>query len=171
MRLSAFLFCLIVPLATASWGEDRAREITVTGEGSVAATPDMAVVTIGVSRQARLAGDAMAETSKAAGEVLKTVAKAGVEPRDVQTSSVSLHPRWERQQQRDTPPRVVGYQADNTLMVRVRDLDKLGSILDQVVGSGANQMHGLSFSLSNPRPVQDKARAAAVRDARAKAVI
>ena len=167
MRFSALLIAFAV-LAGAVAAEERPREIIVTGEGVVAGEPDMAVVTIGVSRDARLAGEAMAATSEAAAEVLKTVSEAGVEARDVQTSSVSLSPIWDRQK-RDSPPRVAGYEASNTLSVRVRDLSRLGRLLDSVIGSGANQMHGLDFTLSDPRPAQDQARAAAVRDARAKA--
>lgn len=166
IALSTLLICL-AGLAAA---QEERREIIVTGEGVVSAQPDMAVISLGVSHEARTAGEAMERTSQAMNEVLTTLADAGIEARDIQTSSVSLSPRWDHSQ-RDTRPRVVGYVAANGLRVRVRDLDALGGILDNVIGSGANQMNGLSFALGDPRPAQDAARAAAVQDARAKAEV
>ena len=171
MRLATLvLFAAVACLPTNALAEDTPREIVVTGEGSVAAAPDMAVISLGVTNEARLAGEAMERTSRSMADVLATLEKAGIALGDIQTSSVSLSPRWDHSQ-RDTAPRVIGYVASNALRVRVRDLDLLGGVLDSVIGSGANQMNGLSFALSDPRPVEDQARAAAVGDARQKAVV
>ena len=162
--LSAALGCF--PLLAVA--EAHLRELIVSGEGRVSVEPDMAVLTLGVSHEAPSAKAAMDATSRGVGEVLETLNAAGLEGRDVQTASVSLSPRWDHSK-RDAPPRVVGYVASNTLTIRVRDLGELGGILDRVVGSGANQMNGLSFTLAEPRPVQDQARVRAVEDAVAKA--
>lgn len=169
MRFLSLLFCaalLWVPVN--AHAEDVRREIIVTGEGRVSVEPDMAVLTLGVMREARTAKEAMDQTSAAVSEVLKTLVDAGIEARDMQTSAVSLAPRWDHSD-RDKPPSVVGYVASNTLSIRVRDLDRLGGVLDRVIGSGANQMNGLSFTLSEPRPIEDEARVKAVQDAKAKA--
>ena len=164
--LTAGLACL--PLATLA--EEALREIIVTGEGEVAVEPDMAVLTLGVSHDARTAKEAMDGASAGAAEVLATLEEAGIASRDIQTSSISLSPRWDHSM-RDAPPKVAGYVASNTLSVRVRDLESLGGVLDSVVGSGANQMHGLSFALAEPRPAMDQARTKAVQDAVAKATL
>ena len=166
MRLFVWLLLCVVALPVAA---QEARTITVTGQARVSAPPDMAVLRLGVSREARGASDAMRAASEAAAAVLAQVEASGVAPRDVQTANVSLAPRWQHSQ--DTAPRVVGYVASNDLMVRVRDLESLGALMDAVVSDGANQMNGLSFAIADPRPLEDKARSEAVADARAKATL
>jgi uncharacterized protein YggE len=158
---------LILCLFALPLSAEEARTITVTGEGRVSAAPDMAILRLGVSREARKASDAMRAASEAAAAVLAQVEQAGIAPRDVQTANVSLSPRWQHTQ--NTAPRVIGYVASNDLTVRVRDLSSLGDLMDAVVSDGANQMNGLSFSIAEPRPMEDQARQAAVSDARAKA--
>lgn len=165
MRLLAVVFLGLLALPV--FAAEEVRQITVTGEGRVSAAPDMAVLRLGVSREARKASDAMRLASEAAAAVLAQVKKAGVAARDVQTANVSLSPRW--QNEKNTAPRIVGYIASNDLSVRVRDLESLGALMDSVVSDGANQMNGLSFAIAEPRPLQDQARQAAVADARAKA--
>ena len=168
MRLATFILTLVLTVLPLSAASDDARIITVVGEGRASTEPDMATVTLGVTREARTASEAMNAASEALSKVLKDVESAGIEPRDVQTSSISLSPRWDHSKS-NAPPRVTGYVASNTLAIRVRDLDQLGGLLDQVIGSGANTMHGLSFGVANPRPLEDEARAMAVKDAVAKA--
>ena len=171
MRFAAILiFAVSWSFPVALSAQDTSREITVTGEGRVSSEPDMAVIVLGVTREARTASEAMRGTSEALTKVLRDVKSAGVEPRDVQTSSISLSPRWDHSKN-NAPPRVTGYVASNTLTIRARDLDRLGNLLDDVVGSGANTMHGLSFAIAEPRPLEDEARTAAVKDARAKAAL
>ena len=156
--------------AQISWAQEASqRQIVVRGEGVVQAAPDMAVIQVGVSREARTASDAMDQASRATEAVLLRIAEAGVEDRDVQTQNIGLHPRM--QHSSGNAPRVVGYVANNTLSVRVRDLALLGVLLDAVVGDGANTMNGLSFSVAEPRGLQDQARTAAVADAGAKAAL
>ena len=116
---------------------------------------------------ARTASAAMDAASAATSEVLAAIEQAGIAQRDVQTSSVDLSPRWDHSQ--NGRPILSGYVASNTLSVRVRALDGLGGLLDAVVGTGANTMNGLTFTVAEPRPLEDEARALAVRDARAKA--
>ncbi|MCV6592526.1 MAG: SIMPL domain-containing protein [Silicimonas sp.] len=151
------------------------RELRVTGEGSIAVEPDMARLTLGVSRQARSAAEAMEETATAVAEVLDVLDGAQVAAKDIQTTSVNLSPIWDHSQNNE-PPRVVGYQASNMLSVKLRDLAAMGGILDAVVGDEIlpdriNEIRGISFSLADPDPVEDQARVKAVEDARAKAAL
>ncbi len=143
------------------------RQIVVSATGSAEATPDMATITLGVSREARTAAEAMQAMATAAETVLQDVTAEGVEARDVQTTSVNLNPVWEPGNTR--PPQIRGYSASTTVSVRVRDLERLGSLLDRVVGSGANQLNGLSFGIADPDPLQAEARTDAVRRAAEKA--
>jgi len=146
------------------------RQITVSGEGSVATTPDMATINLGVTHEAQEAGAAMAATSLATAKMLQRLADLGVEPRDMQTSSLSLNPVWsDRGSSASGKARITGFVASNSVQVRLRDLDGLGRIMDAVIADGANNFNGLRFSVQDPDPLMDLARKNAVADAIAKA--
>lgn len=165
MRSSALAFCVLWPLI--GHADEVTRQIVVTGTGVVSAAPDMAIIRLGVTREARTASVAMDATSDAAARVLESIAAAGIEARDVQTSAVNLSPVWDHASGR--PPQLRGYIASNGLTVRVRDLEGLGGLLDAVVSDGANTLNGLSFSVDETGPLEAHARTEAVLDAKAKA--
>lgn len=171
MRLSWIAAILMVvggPLVA----QDSPARLTVHGQGEIAAEPDMATITLGVQEQGKTAQEALRKTSAATNKILGVLRGAEIAERDIQTRDLSLNPVWDNRRYEDNrPPKVVGFTASNTVTVRVRDLDQLGSILDRAVGSGANTFRGLQFGLANPVPVADKARADAVADARRKAVL
>ncbi len=144
------------------------REIVVTAEGQVSARPDMAVVFLGVMRQARTAQAAMSDTSAAMQRVLERLREAGIDDRDVQTTNLNLSPQYLHTND-GSPPRVTGYIASNDVSVRVRALDGLGKVLDTLVEDGANSMNGISFTVAEPEPLEIKARIDAVANAMAKA--
>lgn len=160
---------LALPAAAQETQAMRQPVLTVTGEGRVDTAPDMAVISLGVTTDGDTAAEALKANSEAQAEVLAALEAAGVAARDVQTSGLSLSPLWDGRPQPDGRQRIVGYQASNMVTIRARDLDKLGGLLDTVVTTGANQLNGLSFGLSEPRPAEDQARQRAVEDARAKA--
>lgn len=141
--------------------------ITVTGEGTVEAVPDLATVSLGVTTEGATAAAAMEANSEALAKVMARIEGAGIAARDVQTSNLSLNPNW--QSTDGTTSRIVGYVASNILTVRVRALDKLGGVLDAVITDGANTLNGISFGLAEPGPAQDRARVQAVTAARARA--
>ncbi len=145
--------------------------LTVVGEGFADAVPDMATITLGVMSEAKTAGVALRETSAATAEVLALLTDKGIAPRDMQTSNLSLSPLWNNSSSLNGERGISGYQANNTVVVRVRALDGLGEILDAVVDQGANTFNGLSFGLQNPGPAQDAARKAAVAEAMRKAAL
>jgi len=146
--------------------------LTVTGEGRVDSAPDMATMTLGVTAEAKTAGEALAQTSTATAQVLSRLTDAGIAARDMQTRDLSLSPIWDnRSSSSGTGPEIRGYQASNSVIVRIRALDSLGSILDDVVSNGANNFNGLTFGLRNPVPALDEARRAAVADAMRKAAL
>jgi uncharacterized protein YggE len=144
--------------------------ITVTGEGIATAPADLAIVTVGVVSQASRAADALAQNSKAMTDVVAVVKGEAIDARDVETSRVSLRPQYSQPAQgsRDAP-RLVGYEASNSVAIRVRSLDKVGGVLDRLVTAGANQIRGVDLALAEPGPLRDKAREAAMKDAIRKA--
>lgn len=164
------LTVLTVSLASAVSGEPVQRQITVTGTGQITAVPDMATITLGVTNEADEAGDAMAATSEAVATILDRLEAMGIAARDMQTQQFSIHPVWSnRGSSSDGRSKITGFQASNMVLVRVRDLDRLGDILDAVIADGANNFNGLQFSVQNPDPLIDKARQAAVANAIARA--
>lgn len=166
-HLAAFLFA--ISLAGAAFAADPAR-ITVTGEGRVDASPDMATISLGVTSEAPTAAAAMAANSVELGRVLANLRGAGIEGRDLQTSGLTLNPNW-RSDDNGSNGRIVGYIAANMLTVRVRALDSLGVVLDAAVKDGANTLNGVSFGLAQPEPVLDEARKRAVADALHRALL
>lgn len=167
MRLLFSLISILLLAGPLSAADGR---ITVTGSGEVQAAPDLAVVSVGVTTEAETASDALARNGEAMTAVLARLREQGIADRDLQTSNLSLSPRWEQYQPgNESPPKIVGFVASNQLDVRVRDLAALGAILDTVVRDGANMLGGLSFGISEDEALLDAARMEAVRDGRRKA--
>jgi uncharacterized protein len=148
--------------------------LSVSGSAEIAVRPDRATITSGVVTEAETARAALDENSSALARVIAALRQAGIEDRDIATSGFSVEPRYHYPQSRDgrsEPPRIVGYQVTNQVTVRVRDLGRLGSVLDQAVSEGANRVQGIAFEVSGADRLLDEARAEAVRDARRKAEI
>jgi uncharacterized protein len=153
-------------------GPVQSAMITVTGEGVVHGAPDMAILSIGVTTEAKTAKDAMAQNSASLASVLERLKAAGIDARDLQTSNLSLNPNWAGyDSSTGGQPRIAGYTATNQLTVRIRALETLGAVLDAAISDGANTLNGLTFAMSDPRPSTDAARVLAVQDARAKATL
>lgn len=159
---------LALPVTGAALADVPPPVISVTGEGTVQAVPDMATLSLGVTTQGATAAEALAENTAALQKVVDRLKAAGVAPRDLQTTNLSINPTWSSYDSSSSQT-ITGYTALNVLTVRIRALDGLGAVLDAAVGDGANTLNGLTFGLSEPRPAQDAARKAATADARARA--
>lgn len=144
--------------------------VTVTGEATVEATPDMATISLGVTTEGKSAAEAMAANSTAVTAVIARLKAAGIEDRDLQTSNLSLNPNYVGYDS-GSAPTISNYTASNQLSVRVRALASLGGVLDAAITDGANTMNGLTFDVAQPRPMLDAARKLAVEDARARATL
>ena len=165
---------LSLPLAgqAAAQPENAANErlLTMSGEGSVKGTPDIALITLGVVSEAAAAGEALAANNESMNRILSALKEGGIESRDLQTSGFSVEPVYS-QPPRDFDntqpftPEIVGYRVHNNLTLRIRDLAKVGAVLDQVVTLGANSISGPTFTVDDPTPLEDEARRAAIADA------
>ncbi|MDJ1008026.1 MAG: SIMPL domain-containing protein [Paracoccaceae bacterium] len=169
--MTRIIFTFVFMLALPAAAEEQLRTITVAGEGVVTATPDMAELTIGVSREARRPDEALGGVADGVAAVFAVLDAAGIEPRDRRTSGLSLQPRWERHSGQSQPARIVGYTASNRVTVRVRDLAVLGGLIVDTVGEGANTLGGLRFVLADPAPLEAEARRLAVFEAKSKAAL
>ena len=140
------------------------RRIDVTGSGSVYAAPDQATVQLGVTSQAASAAEALKDNSAKTATVLTSIKNIGVDAKDIQTSDFSIFTTYA-----NNGTTITGYQVNNTVVVVIRDLANAGTILDQVVQAGANNISGLSFDIADPSKLQAEARTKAIAAARAKA--
>jgi uncharacterized protein YggE len=143
--------------------------ISVTGEATVSVPPDLAEIDGGVTSEAKSAREASEANNAAMGKVLQTLKGAGIEEKDVQTSRLSLQPQ--SAPNRSGPSAIAGYRASNRVTIRVRDVTKVASVIDTLVGAGANEIGGINFVVSQASKLLDEARERAVADARRKAEI
>ncbi|NTS31884.1 SIMPL domain-containing protein [Phyllobacterium sp. BT25] len=164
----------MVAVPMAAYAEDAPRpRITVTGEGEAAAAPDTAILSLVVMQEKPTAREALTANNEAMAKVLDAMKKAGIAERDLQTSGFSIDPRYvfpeNNNNQPPKPPSIVGYAVSNSLTVRVRDLAKVGDILDQSVTLGVNQGGNITFTNDKPDTILEEARKNAVANAVARA--
>ena len=162
---------LLVGAAAAVQADDAdpQPQIRVTGEGRATLAPDMALLHLMVTREGASAREALDANSEAMREVLAEMRKSGIAERDLQTAQFSIQPRYRHHQPNaaghQEPPAIVGYTVSNSLLVRVRDLDQVGPVLDRSVSLGVNQGGNIQFLNDDPAAALEQARVAAVKDA------
>ena len=158
---------LVVPAIAAA---DDPKVISVTGEAQVSAPPDLALIDGGVTTEAKTAREASDSNNTAMGKVLLALKGAGIPEKDIQTQRLSLHPQYA--QNRVSGPSVVsGYRASNRVTIKLRDMTIVAPTIDLLVGAGANEIGGISFTVAQPSKLLDDARTEAIADARRKAEI
>jgi len=137
--------------------------VTASGTGTVAAAPDQALMSFGVTRQDDNAEAALDAASKVAEEITAAVKKAGVADEDIQTQSVSVFPLQTESGGKLT---ITGYQASLSVSVTVRDLGTLGDVITAATGAGADTINGPSFTVDEDAEFREDAIKKAVDDAR-----
>ena len=141
--------------------------LNVSAQGEAKRVPDIATISTGVVTRAADANAAMRANADQMAKVMAAVKAAGIAERDIQTAGISVHPQY-RYAENQTPA-ITGYQASNTVNLKVRDITKLGKVLDALAAQGANQINGPTFEIDQPEPVYDEARLAALKKAQARA--
>lgn len=146
------------------------RTISVTGEGSVSAAPDMAILNFSVRTRGDTASDAFSNASRRMAGVVDALKAEGLEPRDLQTEQIRVNPVYGQNDRgyRDQSV-IVGYESYQSLTVRLRAIEMAGGVIDKAVGAGANELGGFSLGFSDPSALSDQIRVAAVEDAVRKA--
>ncbi len=145
--------------------------ISVTGEATYNAAPDLARIEGGVSTEARTAREASDANNAATGKVLLALKGLGVAEKDYQTSRLLLQPQYAGSSSRSGPNAITGYRASNRVTITVRDISKVANVIDTLVGAGANDIGGVDFMVSTASKLLDEARPRAIADARRKAEI
>jgi uncharacterized protein YggE len=140
--------------------------IFVTGEGAITVKPDLARVTLGVEVTNPSASGAQQDAAARMDSVIAELRNQGIEERDIRTSSFNLSPDYDFS---NRTPTLRGYRATNLVLVTVRDITKVGPLLDAVVAQGATRIQGISFGVSDPAAASTQGREEAMNNARAKA--
>jgi uncharacterized protein YggE len=143
------------------------RTLTVTGSGMVTLTPDVAYIYIGVHTENVSVAEAVAENNTKAQAVATAIKGFGVEAKDIQTTNFSIWP----QDQYDDKGNKSGtiYNVDNTVYITVRDLTKIGDLLDASIRAGANTINSIQFDVADKTEALSQARKAAVENAQKQA--
>lgn len=147
-----------------------APTINVQGEGRASVAPDLATVSLGVTTQAPTAAQAMADNAARQSAVIEALRAQGIAPADLQTQGLNLAPMQDFSRE-GQPPVITGYQAQNIVTARIRDLSRLGPLLDTMVAAGATDVQGISFSREDAAATEDRARTEAVAEARRRAEV
>lgn len=144
--------------------------LIVTGEGSVEVQPDYAEITAGVTTRAKTATEATAANSKLMTAINAALTAAGIDQKDIQTSEFSVQPVY-MPPQANTEPKLTGFSVSNQIRVNVRQLDKIGDVLDRLIAAGATNIGNVELAHTDLSKALDDARQAAIADARRKAAI
>lgn len=141
--------------------------LNVSANAEARRIPDVATISAGVVTQAVDGNTAMRQNAEQMAKVMDAIHAAGIAEKDIQTSGINLNPQYRYAE--NEAPKITGYQARNVVSLKVRDIAKLGKVLDALAAQGANEINGPSFQIDQPEPVYDEARLAALKKAQARA--
>jgi uncharacterized protein YggE len=146
---------------------EQQRTLSAAGNGVVYIVPDIAYINVGVRVDADAVSDALAANNIQANSIADALQELGVEKSDIQTSNFNVYPMQDWGPDGQISRKY--YVVENTVMITVRDLSKLGQLLDTVVSSGANTINGISFDVQDKATAEAEARDKAIEDAKAEA--
>ncbi len=144
------------------------RTVSVSATGTVAAEPDIAHISAGVTTEGDTAKDAIARNNTVMAKVIEGLKAAGVAARDIQTTTLNVEPRYS-QPKDGRPGTVSGYRVVNQVRLTVREVKRLGEVLDQAIALGANQINSIGFDIANAETLKDEARKQAMANAKRRA--
>lgn len=139
--------------------------ITVAGTGTVTLVPDTGHVSVGVTISKPTVKAAREAAAKSMTAIIAALRALGIDEKDIKTTGLNLYPQYSS----GSPIKVVGYQISNQVEVTVRDLDKVGDVVDAAMANGATDANGIWFDVADPAKAMNDARSAAVEAARASA--
>ena len=170
--------CLMVVLALGAVGcstqvtcppPEQQTGIWVTGQGEAMATPDIAMLSLGIEVRGETVAEALEQASEAMEEVMQALIDNGVAEEDIQTQRFSIYPvtRWVKNGEDE----IIAYRVTNMVLAKIREIDKAGAVIDAVAQAGGDysRIQGISFTVDDPTPYYEEARAEAVQDAKSKA--
>jgi hypothetical protein len=168
----------LLALPVVTWGaEDKPAPptLTVSGTGTLSLAPDTAFVTLGMETAGKALAETQQQNAAAMQKVMERVLQSGIEKERIQTSSFTVTPQYKPPPRRSsgeavpTEPEIIGYTVSNMMTVEVRDLEKVGQVIDTALTAGANRFHGLHWTLRDERQPRLRALKMAAAQAREKA--
>jgi uncharacterized protein YggE len=147
------------------------KTLQVTGQGTVSAIPDEAILLLAVQTQSTSATQASSDNAAVMTNVIDALVSLGISKNAIETVSYSLTPIYENKQDQTTPPKILGYVARNAIQVTITDFGLVGKALDTAIGAGINEVQGIVFTLSDASyaAIEKQALQLAIQDADAKA--
>jgi len=145
------------------------RTISVSGAGQAFLVPDIAYIYLGVHTENPTASEAVTKNNAQTETMIKALRDFGIDAKDIRTTNFSIWPNDKYDPQTGAPTGEKTYVVDNTVYVTVRELDKLGDLLDTVVAAGANTVNSIQFDVADKDNVLKSARADAMKNAAAQA--
>lgn len=164
--IAALVVACLTALASYPVHADTPPSITVEGYGEAQGKPDIATVTLGIVTQGKTSAEAMESNARTAAALLSQLRERGLADRDLMTIGLNLSPDYAQDKDRNGAAKIVGYRAINRLAVRLRDVTKIGAVLDLATTAGVNDIDGPVFGIADPQGLQDEARKKAAADAR-----
>ena len=167
LMLMAGLLASCQPAVSAAANGNQQTGISVSGNGKVTVTPDVAVIQLGIQAQAKTVADAQSQAAKAMNDVMAALTGNGVTQKDIQTQYFNIQQTttYDNVKQQQI---ITGYEVSNVVSAKVRDVTKAGSVIDAVTAAGGDltRVNSIQFSLDNPAAATDKAREMAMADAK-----
>ena len=145
------------------------RSITVVGQGEAAGPPDRASINAGVQTLAATVAESSRENQAIIERIMQALSDEGIAASDIQTADYSIWPEQQHDPRGSGEITITGYRVNNTVRITVRDIDRLGKVIAAVTDAGANAIHGIGFSVEDKAALEERARAAAMADARSRA--
>src|SRR3990167_8759894 len=142
--------------------------VSFSGEGRVVAKPDIAKVQLSIVTEALTSKLAQDDNSKKSKSITDYLKKQNIEDKDIKTTGYNIYPQY-KYPQFGGQPQITDYQVNQSIEIKIRDLDKVSNILDGVVSAGANVVNQLSFEIDSPEALKAEARTKAIADAKKKA--
>lgn len=155
-----------IPFSVSSVTTTKTDTFNVTGEGSVAAKPDIATLTVGIQAQGANVKTAQDQINATINKVAEAIKKLGVDQKDIQTTNYNINPTYDYQ---GSTQRITGYSASTNLSIKVRNIDLVNQVIDQATANGANQVGAINFDVDDKSKLEDEARQKAVALAKKKA--
>lgn len=166
--IGVVIIALIIGAAVSvkSLSGNEPRYITITGEGTAYAIPDIATVSFGITKEGSDIPTLTSKTNSEMNEMIQAIKDAGVDAKDIKTIQYSLNPKYDYQ--RDTGARTLsGYEMTQSVTVKIRDFNKIGAVY--TAASNANVIGSIYFSVDNDEQVKQQAREEAINKAKEKA--
>lgn len=161
------IIVMVLIVAAAACAQNPPPGITVNGSATVKSRPDVAYVSFGVTTQDKDAAKAAKDNAAITNRVIEAIVKSGVPKSDIETINYSVSPMYNYPQ--NSAPVLTGYTVSNIVRAKLRDIAKVGALIDTGIKAGANNVQGVTFTIDNDAELRSRALAQAIQNANIKA--